>query len=50
MHGRQVSREFKLEAVKLVEGRAVVRRRGLRGTWTCTRTCCASGSLACVFY
>lgn len=34
---RQFSREFKIEAVKLVT------ERGVAGIWTFTKTCCASG-------
>jgi transposase len=37
---RQFSREFKLEAVKLVKERGVAVAR-LPAIWTCTRTCCA---------
>ena len=43
MQRRRFSREFKLEAVKLVRERGY-RQHRLRVIWTCTRTCCASGS------
>ena len=42
---RQLSREYKLEAVKLVKD-AACRWRRRRVISTCTRTCCASGCVA----
>ena len=44
---RTFSREFKLEAVKLVSERGVSVLRRPR-TWTRTRTCCANGFGSCV--
>ena len=42
MQRRKFSREFKVEAVKLVRERGVSVAQA-RGIWTFTRTCCANG-------
>lgn len=41
MQRRRFSREFKVEAVKLVRNAGYLRRRP-PAIWTFTRTCCAS--------
>lgn len=43
MERRSFSREFKVEAVRLVRDRGVSVALG-RAIWTFTRTCCGSGS------
>ncbi len=42
MQRQKFSREFKIEAVKLVWERGC-RSRRRRAIWTCMKTCCASG-------
>ena len=44
MERRKFTREFKLEAVKLIKERGVAIRAGVARIWVFTRQCCAIGS------
>lgn len=46
MQKRKFSREFKLEAVRLIKDRGVAGPR-LPATWISTRMCCATGCASC---